>query len=528
VILTGQPGDVQLNEAYTLIFKWGQAGLSMALWNEDGSLLRRVTNVLTDGVTGTSPIRFGLWHDGTSSPHNGPYGRVIWLKRRISDGAEAILARARTIARVTGEYITTPEAHGWSTGNTNTQNTAAFNTAIVNASANAGSSSTGRGVVELMQGKTYVLTTTPGTQSDPHGALLISSNRPNVEIRTQGKPLIGSGNQATLQFESWAGKSGVRRMYILLLLVASNVKIGWLRVNGNKNSCATTESARVTWLLNNMDYSEGGNGAITNILVRGGNNITVEQVESFNALTDGLALAGSNGSTGAPVTNFLMVDCDVHHCRRLNFGMSGGPVGNPNLTWDQIVFRRVKGRFCGDEPGVMPGNRPGQNFLMEPLVSGSTMYGVTLDACEFRDAQGTSFDNELGGVASYAGGRGVASDTHAHTVYFKMINCIAANNTAEAVQLNLRDAANYNHVEIRNLVATGNANNRLGFFDAQSPFEDSRVLDTAIINCNVTSIVFENQLAPTGNSVTIWKGNFNPTVTTNGRATVTVNNGFPS
>src|SRR5690606_20282731 len=43
-----------------------------------------------------------------------------------------------------GEFITTPEAHGWSSGNSTAQNTAAFNAAIAEAAANAGSSSTGR------------------------------------------------------------------------------------------------------------------------------------------------------------------------------------------------------------------------------------------------------------------------------------------------------------------------------------------------------------------------------------------------
>jgi hypothetical protein len=37
VILLGQAGDVALNEAYSLIFKWGPPGLSLALWNADGS-----------------------------------------------------------------------------------------------------------------------------------------------------------------------------------------------------------------------------------------------------------------------------------------------------------------------------------------------------------------------------------------------------------------------------------------------------------------------------------------------------------
>lgn len=97
VILTGTAGDVQLNQAYTLIFKWGTGGLSLALYNDTGVLIRRVTNALTNGVTGTSAIRFGAWH--TDANHqDGPYGRVVWLNRRINDTTEeATLARARTI-----------------------------------------------------------------------------------------------------------------------------------------------------------------------------------------------------------------------------------------------------------------------------------------------------------------------------------------------------------------------------------------------------------------------------------------------
>lgn len=112
VVITGNAGDVAVNAAYAMVFKWGTGGLSLALYNAAGSLVRRATDALTDGLTGTSPIRFGLWHDGTSSPHDGPYGRVIWLDRRISDGEETDLARGRTISRSVppGEYTPFPFA----------------------------------------------------------------------------------------------------------------------------------------------------------------------------------------------------------------------------------------------------------------------------------------------------------------------------------------------------------------------------------------------------------------------------------
>jgi hypothetical protein len=523
VILVGQAGDVQLNEAYTLIFKWGQGGLSMALWNEDGSLVRRVTNVLTDGVTGTSPIRFGLWHDGTSSPHDGPYGRVIWLKRRISDGAEAILARARTIARVTGEYITTPEAHGWSTGNTVSQNTAAFNTAIANASANSSSSSTGRGVVELVQGKVYVVSAPNGVRDFPGKAVHLTASTPNVEIRTQGKPAVG-GNQAVIQFQSWASQTGCRQRSLVYFENTNDCRLGWVKLDGNKVSTGSTFNARNSWLSNNLDVSQGGNGGLHNILFQGSTNCRLEQVDSANAISDGIVIR-KHETTNNPLLSLQVVDCDFHHNRRQGMTVIG--IGSSNLTWDQIVFRRCKFRFTGDESGVIWGQAPGAGIDLEPLQPGEPIWGLTFDDCDFLDQQGYSFDSDVGGPVSFATSRGVACDTHGNIRFFKMINCRSNGNTGEAYQLNMRDGANIEDAQLINLSASGNGNNRIGFFDAQNPPEDSRVMDTTIVNCNVASIVFENQLAPTGNNVTIWRGSFNPTVTTNGRATITINNGFP-
>jgi hypothetical protein len=108
VELVGAAGDVQVGQAYSLIFKWGPGGLAMTLWNASGNLVGRKTDPLENGVTGTSPIRFGAWHTGVS-PHDGPYGRIVWLNRRLSDAGEIVLARARTITgRTTGSYTPFP------------------------------------------------------------------------------------------------------------------------------------------------------------------------------------------------------------------------------------------------------------------------------------------------------------------------------------------------------------------------------------------------------------------------------------
>ena len=104
VILTSGFGDVQLDRAYTLIFKWGTGGMALALYNDIGALVRpHITSPSTIGLSGTSTVRFGATHNDTNH-HDGPYGRVIWMNRRITDAEELILAQASTIARSAGSY----------------------------------------------------------------------------------------------------------------------------------------------------------------------------------------------------------------------------------------------------------------------------------------------------------------------------------------------------------------------------------------------------------------------------------------
>lgn len=97
VELLGGAGDVELGRAYCTIFKWGSAGISLALWDDAGTLVVRDTDPsVTNGLTGTSPIRFGAWHTDVSH-HDGPFGPVVWLSRRLSDEEEETFAIARTI-----------------------------------------------------------------------------------------------------------------------------------------------------------------------------------------------------------------------------------------------------------------------------------------------------------------------------------------------------------------------------------------------------------------------------------------------
>ena len=93
-------GLVRLNQAYTAIARWGAPGMALELYDDAGTLLDRATNTDLSPLAGTSPLRFGAWHLDTAH-HNGPFGRVVWLNRRLSDAKAGLLARARTITHVT-------------------------------------------------------------------------------------------------------------------------------------------------------------------------------------------------------------------------------------------------------------------------------------------------------------------------------------------------------------------------------------------------------------------------------------------
>lgn len=104
VIVTLGFGNVIFDRAYYLIFKWGTGGgMSLALYDDTGTFIQRATNVSTIGLSGTSAIRFGATHSDTNH-HDGPYGRVIWMNRRITDAEETTLALARTIVRSASAY----------------------------------------------------------------------------------------------------------------------------------------------------------------------------------------------------------------------------------------------------------------------------------------------------------------------------------------------------------------------------------------------------------------------------------------
>jgi hypothetical protein len=113
VVLAGVAGDVVVGRAYAIVVKHGAAGFSMALYNDAFQLVggvRRTNPLATGQAASLSPIRFGAYHTDVDH-HDGPYGRVVWLRRRITDAEELLLAKPRTVAHGTppgGTYDDAP------------------------------------------------------------------------------------------------------------------------------------------------------------------------------------------------------------------------------------------------------------------------------------------------------------------------------------------------------------------------------------------------------------------------------------
>lgn len=602
VVVLGQGGDVALHQAYTLILKWGAGGMSLALWNQSGTLVRRVTNAIATGVSGTSPIRFGAWHNGADA-HDGPFGRVVWLNRRVTDAEEPTLARARTIVRgvpsgltatvashsqinlswtdnsanetgfkierktgangtytqiataaanatsfsstglvagttyyyrvratngnhdtaysndanaTTADYVTTPEAHGWGApGNSDIMNTVALQAAIDDASFNAGA---GRGIVELVPGKTYTVgVSANGTSSSSPASALTARN--NVEIRTAGSPTRASGNQAIIKWHSWASYADTSINHRVLLFVSnvSNFRCGYVQLHGNKNTMPSNKT---------MDYVTGlGDGGMNCVTLRHTiSNVVLRELNVTHAGTDCF-----NASCDSAL-NVRMEDCNFSRGRRQ--GATIGRINPGGAPHDQFVFLRCTFNDTGDYPAVgeIVGQKPGYGVDVEPDSPTSSVYGVTFDDCDFTNNWGSNYLRATyeGGAAGY----GLRFDCKSTVARFKLINSRGTGNTTRALSLTMRDDSVWDDILIENFVASGNAKGdsfQIGASGGDGT--GGRITNARFINCNVTGIDWKAGDFPspwdTGWSVTVWKGNFNPTVTPNGVSTVTVNNGFP-
>jgi hypothetical protein len=508
----GQNGDVVLNRAYTMFAKWGSGGLELSIW-DNLALIRRVPEPsVTDGLSGNaSAIRFGVWHTDVER-HDGPFGRVIWFNRRLTEAEEAILALPKTIlhGQGIGEFITTPEANGWADTNTVAQNRASFQAAIDSASANALSSASGRGVVELIQGKSYTLGTTNGALSAASPCLIA---RNNIEIRTGGKPNRTSGFQASIAFESWAGKSGVHNQCLLLIQSVSNVVIGWVTFDGSKNTLTSPTS---------INYTQGQNGGLSNIIIStGASNLALRETLSRNALTDGVLFTDQLAGIGA--NTFLIEDCTFSRNRRagitaVKMGLSGGAV-------DHCTFRRCTFADNGDFSGDVVGQKPGNGVTFSTGIVGSNFDGVALDGCAFLTNRGTPWDNGVNTGVVDPSGFGLQVDSAAPVRRLKLVTCTLTNNRTN-IQFQARGDQTFNQLTITDLTSvTASVNARLTFLSNGT--DVGVVTSTTITNANVPEILFATSLRNTGHSVTIWRGSFAPLVTTNAQTTITNNAGLP-
>ena len=423
----------------------------------------------------------------------------------------SIAANAALIA----EYITTPEAHGWSDGNTDLQNTAAFNAAIDDASAHAGSSSTGRGVVELVQGKTYTVEVSANgsSSSNPVNALTAKSNS---EIRTAGKPTRASGNQAAIKWHSWAGFGTASICHRNLLWVSeiSNFHCTHLQFHGNKNTLPSNST---------VDYTKGTDGGMGCLSMRVSiSDVTFKEVDIQHAITDCLLFSCD------ATTNVLFEDCNFTRGRRQ--GMSMGRNNTSGGPHDSIVFRRCRFEQSGDHPGDIEGLQPGYGVDIEPDLTNRHVYGVTFDDCDFYENHGSLWFRDTQTTGSLFG-HGLGIDCRATLARLKVINCRGTLNSTRGISCGIRSSAEWDDIYIENFVSSQNGDNGMNVSASGSDI-GGRITNMSMINCDISIVRWEDDAFPnpwdTGWSVTIWKGNFNLSVSNPDNVqTVTVNNGFP-
>src|SRR5690606_16382616 len=103
-----------------------------------------------------------------------------------------------------------------------------------------------------------------------------------------------------------------------------NVLLGWLRLDGNKN---TLDSPT------HVDYSSGQDGGIHLITLRDATNITLKEIMGEHALNDALYLRTNSDLN----PNLLIEDCTFQRCRRQ--GISIIRVGRRSGGDGQVRFR---------------------------------------------------------------------------------------------------------------------------------------------------------------------------------------------
>ena len=392
-----------------------------------------------------------------------------------------------------------------------------------------------------MPGRTYIcMPSGNGTSNSvPSAAIRLDETTPNVEIRTQGKPIVG-GNQAVLKFDSWSGYNGVMLRAIIAGFRLSNVTIGWLTIDGNKASCGVDYNARTTWIQTHLSFTLGNDGGLYNLVIYGGSGLRLYQIDSKNAITDALLITGDPTGSHVLLTNFRAEDCDFHHCRRQ--GLTVDRLYNSTANYDDIYFLRCKFRNIGDEASVMRGQLPGSPVDVEPLSGNEIVYGLTFDNCDLIDAPGCTM---LGvNVISLDGGRGLSCGGSQTMKYFRVIGCRIARCFRMPLLLMTSDSTHlpsFHHVRfydntISDCGAEANGTNYFEFWARPNTgaVEVSTFVDMICSNNQFTiggsasgGYYFNANIADTGNSINIYFGNYSATVTTNGATTIATHSGFP-
>lgn len=419
------------------------------------------------------------------------------------------------------EYITTPEAHGW-TGTDPVADAAAFNTAIANASANAGTSITGRGVVETVANKTYIGSCPNGSQNVSEGFVKLTGSTPNVEIRTAGKPT--DATRSILKFPDWDGITGAHNRAIVLFDNCDNCRITHIQIDGNKMSVGA-DSDLTEELGTVIDHTEGNNGGINGIGIHGSRDCQIRFVASFDNLTDGLWIDRVDG-TSTRTQDLLVENCDFRTNRRQ--GMSIITAGNDGIGYDQLLFRNTQFRKSGDETRssvLIRGQKPGWGVDVEPNGVSDLLFGITFDNCKFDENEGATYSN--GSIESQNVGRGITFDLKNFTTeYTRILNSQAVDNRDEAFLFFHRDGGDIDNIEIIDNEASNNGTNVIRF-EGDSGAPTGTITNAEITNNDVDTIDFNANLADTGHSVEVYRGDFNPTVTTNGQTTINNNAGLP-
>jgi hypothetical protein len=187
----------------------------------------------------------------------------------------------------------------------------------------------------------------------------------------------------------------------------------------------------------------------------------------------------------------------------------------------------VRFSHTGDEPALF-GERPGAGIDWESDNGSDHFQGLTFTDCETDNNLGASYIN--GSNVGKGGGAGCVFDYTGGPdgQFIKLLRHYSHDNNFTGIGFNLRGDADQSNTIVEDCVIEGNAgsaNSQLRFSSTSG--STGHYTSATVDNCDCHTILFSTNLPSSGHSVTIWRGNFSPTITTNGKATISINNGFP-